>query len=98
MKHRITYITTVAILLAFLAGQSQCAYAQVFDKTYGKSLILGGGPSGIDLTHTMTISSSTLTSSEPLTLPANNAVGVLDNNGSGVLSWAPLSLSSFNKP
>jgi hypothetical protein len=97
MKHKITFFT-FSVLLAFMAVQSQCAYAQVFDKTYGKSLILGGGPSGVDLTHTVTISSSALTASEPLTLPATNAVGVLTNNGSGVLSWDTLSLSSFNKP
>jgi hypothetical protein len=97
MRQKITFFA-VAAMLAFMAVQSQCAYAQVFDKTYGKSLILGGGPSGIDLTHTVTISSSALTASEPLTLPATNSVGVLNNDGSGVLSWGALSLASFNKP
>lgn len=94
MKHKITFFA-VAVLLAFMAVQSQCAYAQVFDKTYGKSLIFGGGPSGIDLTHTMTMSVVSLTSSEPLTLPANNAMGVLTNTPVGTLTWTPISIASF---
>ncbi len=95
MKHQVT-LFAMAVLLAFIAGQSHCAYAQVFDRMYAKSLILGGGPSGIDLTHTLTISAGTLTSNEPLTLPVNNAMGVLNNNGSGVLSWSPITVSSFD--
>jgi hypothetical protein len=94
MKHKTTFFVVVA-LLAFLAEQSHPAYAQVFDRTYAKSLILGGGPSGIDLTHTMTMSVTSLTSSEPLTLPANNAMGVLTNTPVGTLTWTPISIANF---
>jgi hypothetical protein len=94
MTYKITFFA-VAAMLAFMTGVVQYANAQVFDRTYAKSLILGGGPSGIDLTHTLTMSVTSLTSNEPLTLPANNAMGVLTNNPVGTLAWIPISIASF---
>jgi hypothetical protein len=94
MKHKIK-LFAAAGLLVMMTWMAQNAYAQVFDKAFAKSLVLGGGPSGIDLTHTLTMSASTLSSNEPLTLPATNAMGVLVNSPVGTLTWTPISIASF---
>jgi hypothetical protein len=94
MRHTINIFAVV--LLAFIVGMSHRASAQVYDKTYAKTLILGGGPNGSDLTNILTLNAPALLLGQSLTLPTANAAGVItDVLGLGTLSWTTIALSSF---
>jgi len=100
MTHKIAFLTA-SVILATLASLTPRAYAQTYDKTHASTLILAGN-SGADPINTATIVAPSLGSPFSFTLPAAtltfpgaNASGILTNPGTGILTWTPLSYSSF---
>jgi hypothetical protein len=81
-----TTLSMTALALAFLASVTGSVHGQTVDKVYAKSLILPGN-GGTDLTHLLTITAPTVSAPVSITMPSNNVLGPLTNDGSGNLSW-----------
>ncbi len=86
------YFVIAAFVLAFAVGLPQRADAQVFDKSYSKSLILAGN--GTDVTNTITLMAPTLSPLTPYTItlptgPPTSTGLFLTSTTTGGLSWAP---------
>ena len=93
---KIIYYFAIGFVLAS-AGVSQRAFAQTYDRTYARSLILpGGGTDAID-NLTITLHSST-TGGITWTLPATNINGLFLNDGAGNISWATTLPSGLTIP
>ncbi len=85
MKYTIPLFALAVFCILMTCGMPY-ASAQVYDKTYAKSLVLAG--TGSSTTATVTLAAPTLTAPYSFILPATEvANGFLTNDGSGNLSW-----------
>jgi hypothetical protein len=92
MKNKFTFLTA-AVVLAIMAGLTPRAFAQTYDKAHASAIILAG--SGTDPVNTLSISVGSVTGNPTITLPGANAIGVLTNPGTGILTWSTLGAGSI---